>query len=123
MTAEKPIFEFKPFERPERSIGAIAGFVAMSGMISSGQHILVAYTLYLVAITLPRALVFEAKKFSYVGKKGGFIGLLIPWAYLPFPKLPKVSDLTRLGLAAVNWLIVLPALAFAVAFVSNALWG
>jgi hypothetical protein len=123
VTDREPIFEFRPFDRPERGIGAIAGFVVMAAIVDSGQHVLVGYSLYLLLITLPRALAFEASKVSYLAEKHGLPGLLLPWAFLPFPTLPPASAFLRLGVATVNWLIVWPGLAYLIGLAVHKFWS
>ncbi|WP_417494880.1 hypothetical protein [Maricaulis sp.] len=112
MTDREPIFEFRPFDRPERGLGAIAGFVVMAAVADSTQHPFVGYALYLIVITLPRALVFEARKISYLAEKHGLPGFVFPWFFLPFPRLAPASALLRLTVAAANWLIIWPGFAY-----------
>ncbi len=123
MTDEEPTFEFRPFDRPERGVGAIAGFVVMAGVANSSQHPLVGYTLYLIAIILPRALVFEARKLSYLAERHGLPGLLFPCFFLPFPRLPRAPELLRLTVAAANWLIIWPGFAYLIGLAVHMFWS
>lgn len=119
MSDKRPLFEFRPFAKPAHTVGAVIGGGVMFAMLFSGQHLAIAYTAYLPAALLPFALTYRARQVSQAGEKAGLFGMAFEEFFLALPKLPRRADMPRLIIAALNWLVVLPALIYLAASVAR----
>lgn len=121
MAEKKPIFEFRPFERPLSTLSAVFAAFALFSVLDAGIHPVAGYILYLAIALLPTALWWRAKQISYLGEKYGLkwisFSFILPEEWLlPFPRVPSRENWPRVGLAIVNWLLIYPAVLFAIAW-------